>query len=303
MNLRDLQYLVAIAEAGSLARAAELLGVTQPTLSKAVTRLERLFRVKLIERLARGVRLTAYGEVVVSRMASIDGGVRDMFAQLRDLRQGKVGRVTFGVGTGMPPTFVAEAIKPLLDSPDISFMISGARADALVRSVRAGDIEFAVTITPVSKGNLVWEKLFDDPLVPIAPKNHPLLQVPKVSWEELAAARWIVPAEGMASREWFVNEFRKRKLVPPLPVIALDSVGGWPGLGASLGMLALLPASAVDYLPVSALGAIINTPDDWRSDREVGVVYRDDAYLSEAARRLIKSLSRVAKRGAVARAR
>lgn len=296
MDLRDLQYLIAIAEAGSLVRAAELLGTTQPTLSKAVTRLERLFRVKLIERLARGVRLTSYGEAVVGRMGSIDVGVRDMFAELRDLRQGKTGQITFGVGTGIPPAFVATAIKPLSLSNDITFTIVGGQADALLRSVRAGDIEFAVTIAPASKGNLVWQKLFDDPMVPIAHKNHPLLQARKVGWEDLAAARWIVPVEGTTTREWFENQFRRRELVPPVPAIALDSVAGWAGLGSTLDLLALLPASSVNYLPVAALGAIVGTPDDWRSERAVGVVHRSGGYLSAAARRLIESLSKVAER-------
>ena len=152
MDLKDLQYLSTIAEAGSLVRAAERLGVTQPTLSKAVTRLERLFRVKLIERLARGVRLTPYGEAVVARLGGIDVGIRDMFAELRDLRQGKTGLVTFGVGTGIPAAFVAAAITPLAVNNDITFTIIGGQADALLRSVRAGDIEFAVTIAPSSKG-------------------------------------------------------------------------------------------------------------------------------------------------------
>lgn len=296
MDLRDLQYLIAIADAGSLVRAAERLGVTQPTLSKAVTRLERLFRVKLIERLARGVCLTAYGQAVVARLDGIDAGIRDMFAELRDLRQGKTGLVTFGVGTGIPPALVAAAIKPLTVDDEISFTVIGGQADALLRAVRAGDIEFALTVAPPPRSQLAWVKLFDDPMIPIAHKNHPLLQMDKVTWEDLAAARWIVPVEGMATRAWFENQFRQRGLVPPVPTISLDSVAGWAGLGATLDLVALLPASSMKCLPVGALGDVVHMPDDWLSERTVGIVHRNGGYLSAAAKRLIESLGTVALR-------
>ena len=295
MDLQDLQYLITIADAGSLVRAAERLGITQPTLSKSVARLERMFRVKLIERLACGVRLTPYGQAVVTRMGGIDVGIRDMFAELRDLRQGKTGSVTFGVGTGIPPGLVAAAIKPLSNT-EISFTIVGGQADMLLRSLRAGDIEFAVTIAPPTKNQLVWQKLFDDPMMPIAHKNHPLVQGSRASWADLAAARWIVPVEGTSTREWFEDQFRHRDLQPPVPAVALDSVAGWAGLGATLDLLALLPASSLNYLPVAALGAIVGVPDDWYSKREVGVVHRSSGYLSAAAKRLINSLATVAAR-------
>lgn len=154
MELRDLQYLIAIGEAGNLVRAAERLGVTQPTLSKAVTRLERAFRVKLVERLARGVRLTPPGEAVAARLVGIDVGVRDMMAEVLDIRQGKAGAVTFGVGTGIPPAFVAAALKPLLETNSIAVTVIGGRADVLVRAVRAGDVEFALTVATPQKANL-----------------------------------------------------------------------------------------------------------------------------------------------------
>lgn len=291
MELRDLQYLTVIAEAGSLVHAAERLGITQPTLSKAVTRLERIFRVKLIERLARGVRLTPYGQAVVARLDGIDSGIRDMFAELRDLRQGKAGAITFGVGTGIPPAFIAAALKPLCAQSDAVFTIVGGQADSLLRQVRAGDIEFAVTIAPSTKGSLVWHKLFEDPMVPIAHKNHPLAHAGKVSWDDLAAAKWIVPVEGSRTRVWFEDQFRQRGLESPNPVISLDSVAGWVGLGpADLDLLALLPASSVNYLPVAAYGVIVEPPDHWCSERQIGVVHRSGGYLSSVAKRLIECL-------------
>lgn len=294
MELRDLQYLIAIGEAGSLMRAAERLGVTQPTLSKAVSRLERAFRVKLIERLARGVRLTPPGEAVAARLVGIDAGIRDMMAEVRDIRQGKAGTVTFGAGTGVPPAFVASALKPLLATDSISVTVIGGKADALQRAVRAGDIEFAVTVATRQKLNLAWHKLLADPMIPVAHKQHPLVRAAKVSWSDLASARWIVPVEGTETRDWFENQFRKRDLEPPSPAVSLDSVAGWAGLGSSLGLLALLPASSLSYLPVAALGVMVRTPEDWHSERVVGVVHRRVGYLSSAAQKIIERLEAAA---------
>jgi DNA-binding transcriptional LysR family regulator len=293
MELQDLQELLAIAEAGSLVRAAERLGVTQPTLSKAVARLEHAFRIQLIERHARGVRLTAAGRAVVARLTGIDAGVRDMMAEVRDIRQGKAGVVVFGVGTGIPAALIAAAAKPFLAGSAVRIVVVGGKADALLRSVRAGDLEFAVTVTPPTRDAIVWHKLFLDPVIPIAHKNHALVRAPKVTWSDLATARWIVPVEGTGMRDWFENQFRQRGLEPPRPIVALDSVAGWSGLGAELGLLALLPASTLKYLPVAALGAMVRTPSDWHSDRTVGIVHRRDGYLSAAAKRLIESIEAV----------
>ena len=290
MNLEDLQQLITIAEAGSLVRAAERLGVSQPTLSKSVARLERAFRMKLIERLARGVQLTPAGEAVVARVRSIDAGVRDMMAEVRDLRQGKVGLVRIGVGTGIPPPFVGAALKPLLGDGKIRVTLVGGRADSLVRSVKAGDIEFAITVAPTASANLKWLKLFIDPMIPVASKNNPLVRGGPVSWGDLAKARWIVPDEGTVTRDWFDEQFRERGLEPPEPLVSLNSVAGWAGLGAGLGVIALLPASTLKYLPVSALGLSVPPPKDWRSTRQVGILRRRDGYISAAALRIIKSL-------------
>jgi len=295
MELRDLQYLLAVSEAGSLVRAAERLGVTQPTLSKAVTRLEHALRVQLIERLARGVRLTPPGEAVVARLVGIDVGIRDMLAEVRDIRQGKAGPVTFGVGTGIPPGFVAAALRPLLAANCINVTVVGGQADELVRAVRAGDIEFAVTIAPPQKTGLAWRELFADPLVPIAHKGHPLATAAQVSWSELAQAQWIVPVEGSTTKAWFESQFRKRDFEPPTPAISLDSVAGWAGLGATLDLLALLPLSSMNYLPVAALGVLVRTPEDWQSERVVGVLQRRSGHLASVAQRLIERLETVAR--------
>lgn len=290
MQLADLQQLIAIAETGSLVRAAERLGVSQPTLSKAVARIERAFRVKLIERLARGVQLTPAGHAVVARMRNIDTGIRDMFAEVRDLRQGKIGFIRFGVGTGIPPAYVSAAVKPLLADGQIRMTIVGGRADSLLRSVRAGDFEFAITVFAAPGGNLTWHKLFADPMVPITTKNHALARAGNVTWSDLAKARWMVPDEGTVTRNWFDAQFRERGLKPPEPIVSLNSVAGWAGLGSGLDCIALLPASTLKYLPVSALGVMVRPPKDWHSDRAVGLVYRREGYLSAAALRLIESL-------------
>lgn len=295
MELRDLQYLMAVGEAGSLVRAAERLGVTQPTLSKAVTRLERALRVRLIERLARGVRLTPQGEAVVARVIGIDVAIRDMLAEVRDIRQGKAGPVTFGVGTGIPPGFVAAALGPLQATDRITVTVVGGKAEALLRSVRAGDIEFALTIEPPQKSGLAWRTLFADPLVPIAHKDHPLVRAAQVTWSELANAQWIVPVEGSSTQAWFESQFRKHDLEPPVPAVSLDSVAGWAGLGSAQGLLALLPVSSLNYLPVAALGVMVPTPEDWHSERVVGVLHRRSGHVSAAARRLIERLETVAR--------
>lgn len=297
MRVDDLSNFVAVAHAGSLAGAAQKLGATQPTLSKSLARLERAVRATLVERHARGVRLTEAGEAVLRHAESVDLDVRDALAALRDLRQGAAGTVRLGVGVGIPQALVAAACKPLIDSGNVSLEIIGGMSDSLFNAVSSGEADFAIVgVRPPEGARLEFKPLFRDPMVAVAHRSHPLVSARAVSWETLSAQRWIVANVGTMTRAWFERQFRSRGIAPPKRIVGLRGYPMAYDLGISISALLLVPASIPrwgrDFLDY----AETRRPADWKSDRVVGILARAGGYVGPAARKLMDGVAACARR-------
>ncbi|MGD9945491.1 MAG: LysR substrate-binding domain-containing protein [Burkholderiaceae bacterium] len=298
MNMRvdDLQNFVAIAENGSLTRAAHELGISQPTLSKSLARLERELRTSLITRRGRGIQLTPAGEAAVAYLRNAVLDVRDAMAALRDLRQGHVGTVRIGVGMGIPHALVSTVCSSLIASGDISIELLGGMSDSLAEAVVTGDADFAITgVRPMKAQRLEWTPLFHDPLIPIAQRSHPLVDAQKVSWRRLAQERWIVTNVGTITRQWFDHQFRVRGLATPNRLVSLRGYPFSYEIAAATAALLLVPRTLAWTMQESGFREIPR-PRDWHSERVVGMLARSDSYMSSAARNVMASMASSARR-------
>lgn len=291
MNLDDLHLAVVIAREGSLAAAADVLGISQPTLSKAVSRLERQLKVQLFERLARGMRPTEIGRAFLDRASAIDLAAADLRATLRDLRQARAGVLRFGFGQGVPDHWLLPVITQLAND-GLSVELTGGMPDSLVPRVAVGDLEFALLgVSGLPGGNLEFEPLRSDPIQPVAPVGHPLTRKRAPSWEDLARSRWVVPPPGTSTRADFERNFTTRGLsVHPLVVSAATQREAL--LAIALGALLLLPRSKLDEPAVRSAFVPVTPPGGWRSPRRVGFVTRKGGYLSPSAQQAMKLLRR-----------
>ena len=296
MRVQDLRNFVAMAEAGSIAGAAQKLGATQPTLSKSLARLERAMRTALIERHARGVRLTEAGSAVLVYARNVDLDVRDALAAVRDLRQGSAGAVRFGVGVGIPQALIAAACKPFLASGQIAMEIQGGMSDSLFDAVSSGEADFAITgVRPPEAARLEWTPLFRDPMVVIGHRSHPLAGVRSVDWETMAGEQWMVANIGTITRTWFEQQFRERGLAPPARIIGLRGYPIFYELAVLTPALVLVPLSTSrdrrhgDFVD-------IRRPPDWKSDRVVGLLARQGGYVGPVARKVMTSVASAARR-------
>lgn len=297
MRVDDLTNFVAVAGAGSIATAAQALGTTQPTLSKSLARLERALRVSLVERHARGVRLTEAGRAVLAHARNVDLDVRDALAAVRDLRHGDAGTVRVGVGIGIPQALVSAACKPLLRSPDVALEVLGGMSDSLFRAVAAGEADFAVVgVKPPREARLEWTPLFRDPMTVVAHRAHPLASARSVGWEALAREPWLVANVGTMTRAWFEQQFRDRDLEPPARIIGLRGYPFFYDLAVAAGALMLVPACIPRWARDFGDFVELRRPADWDSDRVVGTLARAGGYLGPAAHRLKESFAVTARR-------
>lgn len=296
MNLNDLHIAVVVADTGSLTAASARLGFAPATLSKAVARLERANKVKLFERVGRGMRPTAFGRAFLERARPIDLAAGDLYAALRDLRQGRSGLLRWGVGHGVPDRWVLPLAIEQAER-GVHWVLSGGMTDSLMRGVAAGELEFAlVGLSAPPTRPLVWEPLCDDPMVPVAPRGNALLgSRRRPSWAQLARARWIVPSRGTASFAEFERNFAALGLDAPLPCVASASSGRERALARALDAVVLAPRSASQTPEIKGDFSVLTPPGGWLSDRRLVLVRRADAYLSPAAERAIAQLHEMAR--------
>jgi LysR family transcriptional regulator, regulator of abg operon len=142
MKLAQLRSLAAIADAGSIKKAAELAGLSQPALSKSIQSLEQELGANLLRRGARGVSLTDFGRVVVKRSLSIDREMDRMWEEIGWLKCEYAGRITVGITPLAGGVFLASAVKMLRESyPEIEIRITELRPGQILDGLKEGSLD------------------------------------------------------------------------------------------------------------------------------------------------------------------
>lgn len=175
MNLRDLGYLVAVADHGHFGRAADACFVTQPTLSAQVRKLERELGVELIERNPRNVALTDAGEQVVERARIILNEADSIVEVARRARDPESASLRVGVFPTLGPYLLPHVVPRIREQfPHLELLLVEEKTEELLRRLRDGLLDAAVLAMPVEDAQLHEEPLFDEDFVLALPSGHRL---------------------------------------------------------------------------------------------------------------------------------
>lgn len=174
MNLRDLEYLVALSEHRHFGRAAAACYVSQPTLSTQIKKLEAELGAPLIERGTRGVLFTMAGESVLARAKTVLAGAEEIRAIARSATDPRSGTLRLGVFPTLGPYLLPHAV-PLLKAelPDLRLLLVEEKTSDLVGMLRAGTLDAAVLAMPVDDA-FDHAPLFREEFVLAAPAGHEL---------------------------------------------------------------------------------------------------------------------------------
>ncbi|MBP0620705.1 LysR family transcriptional regulator [Cupriavidus consociatus] len=286
MDLRDLKYFLAVANAGNFRRAAELVHRSQPTLTKAVDRLEASLGAALFERDGRGQKLSAAGVALRARAAGL--------LQEADLVRDEVGAIARGVaGTvrlGSGPLGAEYLLPPicrmlLREAPNVVLQLSIRHNYELRDDLREGRVDVILGFVPDQQDDeFHCETLLKDTVVVAAVKGHPIFRVRKPGLEALAGYRWALPNRAVPSRNWLDQTMESRNLPRPVVQIETNSIPLIPRVVADTELLTFvsrrtLRASDDDLVEVPLPAATLV--------RNFGVTFRKGAPLSPVADRLI----------------
>ena len=279
VKLRQLEYLVAVADTQSFAKAASLLSVSQPTLSQQIRALEERMGLALLERTAGGVWPTPAGREIVERARSILREVRDLNSAAR--RAGS--RVSGTIRLGTTPTLGPYLLSPVIvelhkTSPDLRVHVrEGIPAHQAVELAK-GQIDLYLGPLPISDGLFHIEPLFRERLHLVVAKDHPLAGQVAVRPEQLAA----LPVLSIDQRHHYhrqVSEIADRfglRLMPDYEGTSLDSLHQMAASG--LGC-AILPALYLRSDVGGVSGLAVVDVEGWDAYRSIALAWRRSSTL------------------------
>ena len=201
MNLRDLRYLLALAEHGHFGRAAEACGISQPTLSVQLRKLDESLGVTLFERTGKAVVRTAACDQLIGHVRGAVGEADAILAVARNLRNPLAGRFRLGIIPTLAPYLLPLIFAPLRAAlPAIEVEPWEDQTAALLERLRAHELDAVLLATPPDGPDLSSLPLFDEPFLAALPPDHPLAAQEVVAEAELAADI-LVLADGHCLRE------------------------------------------------------------------------------------------------------
>ncbi|MFN7921414.1 MAG: LysR family transcriptional regulator [Bryobacteraceae bacterium] len=201
-DLRQLECFCAVARTGSFTKAAEELGIAQPSISEQISRLEHSFGGAMFERLNRRIELTPLGEAILGKAQALLEDAAALPAYVEQAREGVRGPLRVGAIPTILPYFVAPLLKGFTDRyPEVDLHVREDTTAELVEQVLAGMIDVAVLSLPVEGAGLVMKELFRDPLYLAVPVTHPLASEAKVPLRRLSEERLLILKDGHCLRD------------------------------------------------------------------------------------------------------
>ena len=202
MNLRDLKYLVALADHRHFGRAAEASFVSQPTLSTQIRKLEEELGVSLVERAPRRVMLTPVGMEIAERARKVIADVEQMAEIARRSMDPEAGTVRLGLFPTLAPYLLPHVLPGVRRKfPRLELLLVEEKTDQVLARLRDGRLDAGVLALPLHDEQLHVEPLFDEPFVLAVPRAHALADRTSVPVSELDDLHLLLLEEGHCLRD------------------------------------------------------------------------------------------------------
>lgn len=282
-NLRDLKFFETVATLGNVSRAAEVLGRSQPAITKCIRRLEAAVGERLIERDAQGVALTASGLLLLERARPLLQHASQVQQELRDFSSGASGQVRIGSGLSTAAHVLPQICAQLLSQSGIQFEVVLGTNIGMRRELREGRIDLLLGLLP-PEPDLHTVPLIDDLVGPAVRAGHPLAGRQDLGARDLMASSWAVPTRDIPSRQWWDRRLQELQLPPPPIQMQSNS----PALLLGIARIHdLVVFTSHRMLPD---GLVALPVQDLAMARKFGVALRKEGYMSPAVRRTLQLL-------------
>jgi len=270
LTLRQLRYFDALERHGHFGRAAEACSISQPALSMQIKELEEALGGVLLERGARQVRLTTFGEEVVRRAREILRSIDELGDFARASRDQLAGRLRIGMIPTIAPYLLPRVIENLARvHPELDIHVRETMTPKLIQELAEGRLDTAILALPVSEPSLTEVALFTENFLLVRPGEQEGRPVP--STEMLREMKLLLLEEGHCFRDQALSFCNMRS--PPREVLDASSLSTLVQMvGAGIGVT-LIPEMAVSVETRSAPVSVVRFRNPQPS-RTIGMVWR-----------------------------
>lgn len=292
MELRQLDYFIATCEELHFTRAAEKIGITQPSLSHQIKALEDEIGVPLFDRIGKKIALTEAGMILYAQSKLAFGNLASAKEQIQELQRIERGKLSIGALPGELNQLVSTLLIDFhRDYPKVQIKILGVE-DVATRLLQ-NELDLAVTILPIEDERIVTIPLYNERFFFVAPTAHPYAGRSAIDFEEILRVPVVTFPETHRCRQLIDSTCARAglRLQPLIETTTIESLFGLvrSGAGGSVLSKTLLKMYNDDDLVCIP----IQNPS---LTREVGVAYLRDKYMGKASRGFIELMQAQVKR-------
>ncbi|MFC7398059.1 LysR substrate-binding domain-containing protein [Chelatococcus sp. GCM10030263] len=202
LSLRDLEYVVAVADHGSFVRAAEHCRVAQPSLSAQVRKLEAWVGIAVFERTTRRVLVTPDGRAFIDQARKVLAEARLLFTIARRSQEPFGGSLRLAAISTLGPYLFPRILGELRrNHPTVAFILGEGLTSDLIAKLNDGEVDAVLLSLPQPEAAFVTVPLFSEPFLLAAPKGHSVGRPGGPAWDELPAKERLLLDEGHCLRE------------------------------------------------------------------------------------------------------
>ncbi len=301
MHLRALKRFLAVAELGSINKAAAHLNVSQPSLSKDIQDLEAELGISVFLRSARGVSLTPFGQNIFTRAKLVDAEFRKLEAEVQALRGVSIGEVHVGVVPGFLQTRVlpTATLNLTRDARSLSVNYRFGTRGSLLQPLLRGDLDFVIVGIEDDEfsADLVSEPLVLDRNALVVRAGHPILEAKEGLYAGLSLYPWLVQSECTPMEALLRRQVREHGSHFTGSVIRTDSFHFFRTtllasdcVGLTRYDAARLEQEAGNVIEIP-LGA--DAAERLTGSHMIGIVYRRGSSLSMASQALVREIRKL----------
>jgi DNA-binding transcriptional LysR family regulator len=283
--VRDLEWLVALADHQHVTDTAAVLGVSQPTLSRALSRVEGELDARLFERVPEGLAISPDGELVVGRARDILGRYHELLLELGSRHDPDTGVVRLAFLDSMATSLVPRVLRDFhQEAPRVRVVLTQEPAHDMQRDLERGVVELAITsVQP--EGQYGWLPLQNERLVLIVPPSHRLRNRRRIDLAELVGDQLVTTPVGFGYREHVNRLLAEAGVTVPVSFESADLATIEGLVAAGLGV-AITPEQFAGLS--GTIGINLSSP---HARRTIGLTWRTDRAMNPAALRLRQFLT------------
>ncbi len=291
INLDQLRIFQAVAEVRSFTRAAGVVHLTQPGISKHIKQMEEYYGTPLFDRLGKKVALTQAGEILFEATHEVMASITAAEQRIQDLKGSYGGRLVLGasfpLGIYVLPKMLAAFRRRF---PEVEVKVDISLSEKIVARILANKLDLGLVSPGVNDPRLISKPFMTDELIAIAPGNHRWAKKKRIRPEDFPEETFIVSARGAGTRAVVEDRLREKGILLT-NVVDFGNIEGVKraveaGLGVSIQSRSVvereIAAGSIAGVPLVGMNVKLT-----RSS-----IYRKDKHLSNAAKAFLELLGR-----------